>query len=278
MAKFAFITTEDAAGFIRRWPDDTPCTPETSLDILGSNISFCPRSAALGGVQSRIKRAWKAFYASRYQLTSPHVSTRLKLSLCRAVILPGIIWGIAGIPAGAATLRHLNYAYLQIARLICERGRRSGEGWLSWQVRSIRNTRATIERYGNTLPSTAVLNRRYQMVHELATSTEPFKTRATAVLTYRTDEWRKRWPTSRWRTRPCQRLPGPFGGVISSFEDGAKQCRVSLRQYITEEQYKSHYIASFDVKPINARSTHDIIQMDVIYQARLAMDEFRAYE
>ena len=166
-----------------------------------------------------------------------------------------LVWGLAGLPAGTAALRRLNYAYLQITRLICEKGRRPDEGWVAWQVRTLRNTRATIARYSLTLPSTAILARRFQLVNDLASSQEPRKAHATALLTYRADQWRERWPKSRWITRPRQRHPGHFASIMSTFEDEA------------------HYVSSFDVQPRGVRTTEEIIQLGAAYRARLAFDE-----
>ena len=60
---------------------------------------------------------------------------------------------------------------------------------------------------------------------------------------------------------------------MASFEEAATDLGLSVQDYISNKENKTHFVYKTDMQPIVHITTQEILRMDEAYRVRLALDE-----
>ena len=147
-AKCTWITTvsDCDAVVIARGQTLTRLGHEEGLEVLGTLVSFSGGHSLEHN--SRIGKAWRAFWAHSSLLLNPRVGVYRRLSLLNSVVGPSPMWGAGGaIHSKRQRQRYNATQNVMAAQIVCTR-RRAGEGWLDWFKRSRRVARDLLRKLG----------------------------------------------------------------------------------------------------------------------------------
>ena len=116
----------------------------------------------------------------------------------------------------------------------------------------------------------------YTLVHGIFNGKAGYLYSIAATLEYRGMAWRRRWPRSKWRTRPRQRQGGSIYKLLTSIEDAAATLHMDTSSYVSNIENKLYFIQHVDVPPRGYKATEEIFASDVAFRTRMQLGEIAA--
>ena len=123
--------------------EEVACKPHgTVITALGSPITFGDTVPVL--VAEMQHRARKAFHKNAKLLCAP-TPLKARLTLHQALVRGAALWGGQSWPVTDAILRAVNSTQLQQIRRMMHPGRKAGETWAEWNIRTLRGARVALQ-------------------------------------------------------------------------------------------------------------------------------------
>ena len=116
------------------------------LLLLGSQVSMMSYSHV--ALEHRLSIAWGAFFANRELLVCKTVSLRTRLQLLDRTVRQSALWALNTVNLLAGDLDRLDSAQVAMAAAMMRAGRKAGEGWKDWFIRTRRAAKETLKNSG----------------------------------------------------------------------------------------------------------------------------------
>ncbi|CAE7300179.1 unnamed protein product, partial [Symbiodinium necroappetens] len=123
--------------------EQVACLPHGSvITALGSPVTFGDTVPVL--ISEMQHRARKAFHKNAKLLCSP-TPLKARLKLHQTLVRGAALWGGQSWPVTDAIMRAINSTQLQQIRRMMHPGRKPGETWAEWNVRTLRGARVALQ-------------------------------------------------------------------------------------------------------------------------------------